>query len=857
MHILRLLSVSIPTFFFFISTTLFAATFNVNSTQDAVDANPGNGVCATAAGECTLRAAIQEANTDAAADTIELPAGIYELNLFGLSEEDAATGDLDIKSPLTINGADKDTTIIDGLFADRIFNIKEPFPFFLSNLTIRNGNEPGAGGAIYNEREQRITATEVLFINNYADTGGVIFTAGPATITDCMFRNNAANSASEMYITYGNSSPVSVTGTSFMNGSSLSLGVVFISNNNGPVTISNSEVIDNTSQSSGIVYVSNGSGDLDITGSEFTGNTSNGLGALYYSGDGDVTVTNSKFIANTCVSGVGGAMYISAGGAASLEVTDVGFQENQADGGADIYFSTGTGTVGLTRVTSTDSFCPGGGPGCSMYISGGGSNVLLDMVSIDGAFASTGSAGILEVSGYDNVEISRSSFTNGSLFSGTSAGVYVSIGNDLLIEDSTIAGNILFSSGTVAGLFASYGGAATIRRSSFYDNRATAAGSTVAGLFLSGPSALIENTTFSNNDGHENGALFISSPTMIYNSTFYDNTASVNASSIFKSGNLGLTNTIIGGESPVDHCAGGGPTISGGFNIESTDTCGVGEPSDMPNTNPSLSELQTTPESALMVHVPLIGSPAIEGGENASCLADDQRQVARPFDGDQAGTAICDIGAVEFNDFCPEDDTKQFEGVCGCGVPDSDSDGDGTLDCNDGCPADSGKTSAGVCGCGTADTDSDGDGTADCNDSCPADRTKVIPGACGCSIADADLAFQANGIADCLEGQEIQAAAGSLLSEVEKIRKIGKRTKKKKRREIIAARNAARTLLNELTSFVTSSTTVSVATPGQTLDKLTKRLTKRVRKVFKLKRANKKKRRRAIAAIQALADGIS
>ena len=39
-----------------------AATFTVNSATDAVDATPGDGVCATAGSVCTLRAAIQEAN---------------------------------------------------------------------------------------------------------------------------------------------------------------------------------------------------------------------------------------------------------------------------------------------------------------------------------------------------------------------------------------------------------------------------------------------------------------------------------------------------------------------------------------------------------------------------------------------------------------------------------------------------------------------------------------------------------------------------------------------------------------------------------------------------------------------------
>jgi len=46
-------------------------TFNVNSTADAGDANPGDGTCATSGGACTLRAAIEEANSDATRDKVD------------------------------------------------------------------------------------------------------------------------------------------------------------------------------------------------------------------------------------------------------------------------------------------------------------------------------------------------------------------------------------------------------------------------------------------------------------------------------------------------------------------------------------------------------------------------------------------------------------------------------------------------------------------------------------------------------------------------------------------------------------------------------------------------------------------
>ncbi len=48
-----------------------STTFTVNSTADTGDAAPGNGTCADSGGQCTLRAAIEEANALANNDTIE------------------------------------------------------------------------------------------------------------------------------------------------------------------------------------------------------------------------------------------------------------------------------------------------------------------------------------------------------------------------------------------------------------------------------------------------------------------------------------------------------------------------------------------------------------------------------------------------------------------------------------------------------------------------------------------------------------------------------------------------------------------------------------------------------------------
>lgn len=104
-------------------------------------------------------------------------------------------------------------------------------------------------------------------------------------------------------------------------------------------------------------------------------------------------------------------------------------------------------------------------------------------------------------------------------------------------------------------------------------------------------------------------------------------------------------------------------------------------------------------------------------------------------------------GVVDCNDGCPDDADKTEEGLCGCGRSDIDADGDSVADCLDDCPAHSAKTAEGACGCGNSERDSDNDGTPDCLDDCPADRNKVAPGVCGCGTRDLD--GDGDGTFDC------------------------------------------------------------------------------------------------------------
>ena len=135
------------------SPALLAAAFVVNSTIDAPDANPGDGVCETTPGNgvCTLRAAMQETRALAGADTIIVPSGVYQLTIprDNTVFTDAAGG-LITGGDLTVLGSGMDSTIIDGNGLDSVLITVPPGTVQLSGLTIRNGGNTRDGGGILN-----------------------------------------------------------------------------------------------------------------------------------------------------------------------------------------------------------------------------------------------------------------------------------------------------------------------------------------------------------------------------------------------------------------------------------------------------------------------------------------------------------------------------------------------------------------------------------------------------------------------------------------------------------------------------------------------------------------------------------
>lgn len=370
-------------------TSVFAATYVVNSDTDAVDSNIGDGVCATAAAECTLRAAIQESNSDAGPednstnDTITLPADIYTFTTFGsdTGEGAAAKGDLDITDAsgiLTINGAGSGSTTIDANNIDRVFHVLSGATLELNDLTVKGGYINGSyGGGIYAE-DSILTIRDVVLTDNelrvfMSGGGGGIAcygTSGAITIEDSVLTANLEDQ----------------TGSSI-------LGTALFTFNGCDVTV-NRSTISNNSGKGGAVDVSTTSGaNIAFTDTTFSSNISmyQGAAALLRgdTGTNPVEFSNVTFDSNSSTAGTtasrGGAVYTQA----PVHFTNVIFYNNVADddGGAVYVDNLTYADTVFAHVTMAQNSA--GGDGGGLFVAPGGGDPT---VTIKGSVIATNSA---------------------------------------------------------------------------------------------------------------------------------------------------------------------------------------------------------------------------------------------------------------------------------------------------------------------------------------------------------------------------------------------------------------------------------------------------------------------------------
>ncbi len=185
-----------------------ANTINVISLDDTLLNN----------GACSIREAIINANNDAAtwtdctagsgADVINLPAGTITLSIHNqpndfTEEQLSLTGDLDITTPITINGH-ASGSIIDGGQVDRIFDINPdtdndpitPTPNItvaINKLTITNGRQNDIGGVrILPNATVTIDSSTISNSTSWANDSGGLYNGGTLTMTNSTVSGNFA-----------------------------------------------------------------------------------------------------------------------------------------------------------------------------------------------------------------------------------------------------------------------------------------------------------------------------------------------------------------------------------------------------------------------------------------------------------------------------------------------------------------------------------------------------------------------------------------------------------------------------------------------------------------------------------------
>ena len=269
--------------------------FVVDTTDDAHDSVPGDGVCATLEGQCSLRAAIEETNATPVdvGVRVDVGAGHYELTLdTGVPHEGLVLS----RGNVTVQGAGREQSVVDGLGERRLLRIDGVHNRLITieSLSLVNGWVPEArnGGAVFivSYELPGVTPYLVSFVDTeIADShagfrGGGIYAAGKGTlnVVDSQVHDNGATQG---------------CATSIVGGGQSGGGGIFIGG--GTLHLVHTEVRGNCgSNGGGIRVIGPHAGEHLILGSTLSGNlsmTSGGGLNLYGSG---MLIEDSTFTGN-------------------------------------------------------------------------------------------------------------------------------------------------------------------------------------------------------------------------------------------------------------------------------------------------------------------------------------------------------------------------------------------------------------------------------------------------------------------------------------------------------------------------------------------------------------------------------
>lgn len=210
-----------------------------------------------------------------------------------------------------------------------------------------------------------------------------------------------------------------------------------------------------------------------------------------------------------------------------------------------------------------------------------------------------------------------------------------------------------------AGALATYG-SATIIGSTFSDNSALFFGA-LSFVGADTNEAVIMDSTISHNTADWNSAIYTQFPLRILNSTIAFNVSGFNGAVYSQDSALEIQSSIIAGNEStgayaddLNGTAATPPVIGANNLITSSD---IPLPPDTITACPRLAQLADNGGST-RTHALLDDSPAIDAGNNAENLAEDQRGQPREFG------ASTDIGAYEWNGHVEYQFHSGFEPTC-------------------------------------------------------------------------------------------------------------------------------------------------------------------------------------------------
>lgn len=636
----------------------YAAAFVVNDVVDAVDAAPGDGVCATAANTCSLRAAIQESNALAGADTVTLPAGTYQLTIAGANENAAATGDLDITGGLTLTGAGAGLTTIDAstlLPGDRVLHVIQA-TVTVSRLKLTGGRVAGSGGGLGNA-SGNVTLQNVMVDGNTAEAVG----AGGLARGGGIYNNNLGTLTLNM-TTVSNNTADGNDPTHLCQGGGLY--------NEGTITLRTSTVENNsvacddaTLGEGGGLYNSGLQARARLIGSTFSGNAGqNAGGGVRNLGGGLLRLQSATLSANT-TSGNGGGLANASGSTASISRSILA--DNEAPGGYGGGLYNEDGTVNMDNTTISGNLAESGG-GVYTVENAFFMTLTFLFVTVSNNQATdlfdTGGGGLYAYNG--TVTINLSTFDGNSSDTEGGAAVLDPDSNTYTISQTTFSNNSAVGDGGAVYYLGSAGGAANITRSAVYGNSAANGGGIALNLPTNFNMTILKSTLSGNSADLDGGGLYLRAQNNTFLSiahlTVVENTAANSGGGIYVAN--ALVNYPIYHVLLSENSAAAGPNCDGftltstGFNLLGNNSgCAFANlASDQVGTvvnpiDPLIGPLQDN-GGPTWTHELLTGSPAIETGHVSGCTAggaSDQRVYTQPADGNNDGDPICDIGAFE------------------------------------------------------------------------------------------------------------------------------------------------------------------------------------------------------------------